>query len=81
MGRCVVIVSHDTRLREIADRVLWLEDGTFRELTTMATDPVCGMPVEATDNPSLTLDTATWWFCSTHCRDEFDAHPDRFLPA
>ncbi len=77
-GRCVVIVSHDTRLREIADRVLWLEDGAFRELAAMATDPVCGMPIEAADNPSLTLDTATWWFCSTHCRDEFDADPNRF---
>lgn len=23
----------------------------------------------------------TWWFCSTHCRDEFAADPDRFLTA
>jgi putative ABC transport system ATP-binding protein len=47
-GRSVVIVSHDDRLREIADRVLWLEDGQFRELAAMATDPVCGMAVEST---------------------------------
>ena len=26
-GRTVMIVSHDDRIREIADRVLWLEDG------------------------------------------------------
>jgi putative ABC transport system ATP-binding protein len=26
---CVVIVSHDTRIQHIADRVLWLEDGRF----------------------------------------------------
>jgi putative ABC transport system ATP-binding protein len=26
-GRTVIIVSHDDRIREIADRVLWLEDG------------------------------------------------------
>ncbi len=26
-GRTVIIVSHDHRIREIADRVLWLEDG------------------------------------------------------
>ncbi len=28
-GRSVVIVSHDQRIRDIADRVLWLEDGRF----------------------------------------------------
>jgi len=31
-GTTVVIVSHDERLREIADRVLWLEDGRFKAL-------------------------------------------------
>jgi putative ABC transport system ATP-binding protein len=76
--RSVVIVSHDARLREIADRVLWLEDGTFRELTGMTADPVCRMPVDAAGNPSTTIDGTTWWFCSTHCRDEFTADPDRF---
>jgi putative ABC transport system ATP-binding protein len=79
--RTVVIVSHDARLREIADRVLWLEDGTFRELTAMATDPVSRMPVEAAGNPSTTLAGTTWWFCSTHCRDEFATDPDRFRTA
>jgi putative ABC transport system ATP-binding protein len=44
--RAVVMVSHDARLEEIADRVLWLEDGSFRELATMATDPVCGMAAD-----------------------------------
>ncbi|HET7488883.1 MAG TPA: ABC transporter ATP-binding protein [Acidimicrobiales bacterium] len=38
-GRSVVIVSHDDRLRDIADRVLWLEDGEFRQLSP-APDPV-----------------------------------------
>lgn len=28
-GRAIVIVTHDHRLREIADRVLWLEDGSL----------------------------------------------------
>lgn len=32
LGRTVVAVSHDLRLREMADRVLWLEDGEFREV-------------------------------------------------
>ena len=30
-GRSVVIVSHDERIRDFADRVLWLEDGAFKE--------------------------------------------------
>ena len=73
-GRSVVIVSHDERLKEIADRVLWLEDGTFRELAAMATDPICGMAVTADHDTSIHLqrDGQTWWFCSTNCRDEYD---------
>lgn len=30
-GRAIVIVTHDHRLCEIADRVLWLEDGRLRD--------------------------------------------------
>jgi putative ABC transport system ATP-binding protein len=51
----VVIVSHDARPTEITNRVLWLEDGAFRELATMATDPVCGMTVAQHDGP-----TSSW---------------------
>ena len=76
--RAVVIVSHDARLEEIADRVLWLEDGAFRERATMATDPVCGMAVAQHDQPHLQLDGTVWWFCSVACREEFGANPNRF---
>ena len=37
--RCVLIVSHDERLREIADRDVWLEDGTIRDSTATNNDP------------------------------------------
>ncbi len=77
-GRSVVIVSHDTRLKEIADRVLWLEDGEFRAMAEMATDPVCGMAVEREGTPHVVHDGQTWFFCSPQCRDEFVAEPDRF---
>ena len=77
--RSVVIVSHDDRLREIADRVLWLADGHFVELAAMATDPVCGMAVTTGDGPHVEQDGHTWWFCSLHCRDEFTADPQRFV--
>jgi putative ABC transport system ATP-binding protein len=80
-GRSVVIVSHDDRLREIADRVLWLEDGQFRELSAMVTDPVCGMPVQTAGGYRHDQDSRTWWFCSQHCRDDFTADPARFVSA
>jgi putative ABC transport system ATP-binding protein len=35
-GSAVVVVSHDPRLHEIADRVLWLEDGRLAEPGTAA---------------------------------------------
>ena len=76
-GRAVVIVSHDTRLREVADRVIWLEDGAFRELASLAVDPVCGMSVERT-GPRLEHRGKTLWFCSDGCRNEFLSDPGRF---
>ena len=45
-GTAVIVVSHDNRIREVADRVLWLEDGRLREVGRLQRDPVCGMAVE-----------------------------------
>src|SRR5579859_796396 len=70
-GKSVVIVSHDQRLREHADRVLWLEDGRFKEMASMAVDPVCGMPVERDEEKSASVDGQTHYFCSRGCRAEF----------
>jgi putative ABC transport system ATP-binding protein len=30
MNKSLVIASHDHRIREVADRVVWLEDGRLR---------------------------------------------------
>jgi putative ABC transport system ATP-binding protein len=79
--RSVVIVSHDDRLKDIADRVLWLEDGRFRTVTEMATDPVCGMAVQSERAPHYGFDGETASFCSPACRDEFAATPERFAVA
>lgn len=80
-GRSIIMVSHDDRLREVADRILWLEDGHFQELAGMATDPVCGMAVD--QNPALHLQAEAneWWFCSDACRADFAANPDRYRDA
>ena len=70
-GRSVIIVSHDERIKDIADRVLWLEDGQFKDLIAMARDPVCGMAVERADSVSVERDGQTYRFCSRGCRAEF----------
>jgi putative ABC transport system ATP-binding protein len=70
-GRSVVIVSHDQRIRDIADRILWLEDGEFKNVVTMATDPVCGMAVEREAAISIERAGETFSFCSRGCREEF----------
>ena len=68
----VVIVSHDSRLREIADRVLWLEDGRFKTLDALVRDPVCGMLIEPGQAAAtLTRDGHTYYFCAAGCRDEY----------
>lgn len=75
--RSIIIVSHDDRLREIADRVLWLDDGRFRQVAALAVDPVCRMPVEPS-GPHASWRGDDWWFCSDACRREFLTHPERF---
>ena len=78
-GRSVIIVSHDQRIKDIADRVLWLEDGQFKELQAMATDPVCGMSVEQDHAVTEAWGGRAWFFCSRGCRDEFLANPSDFV--
>jgi putative ABC transport system ATP-binding protein len=70
-GRSVIIVSHDQRIKDIADRVLWLEDGEFKETVTMATDPVCGMSIERERAVHLEWEGQSYYFCAKGCRDEF----------
>ncbi|MHB0980280.1 MAG: ATP-binding cassette domain-containing protein [Thermoleophilia bacterium] len=77
-GRSVIIVSHDERIKDIADRVLWLEDGMFKSMTERAVDPVCGMSVSQSEAVSTHYEGVTYYFCALGCRDEFLADPRRF---
>jgi putative ABC transport system ATP-binding protein len=73
-GRSVVIVSHDQRIKDIADRVLWLEDGQFKEMVTMVEDPVCKMAIEWEKAAAqLEFKGVMYYFCSQGCRAEFEA--------
>ena len=73
-GHSVLIVSHDERIREFADRVLWLEDGQFKDERVLARDPVCGMEVDPRAAAAhAEIDGIDYWFCAEGCRREFEA--------
>jgi putative ABC transport system ATP-binding protein len=83
-GRSVILVTHDPRVEDIADRILWLEDGALRdrksEPHTWARDPVCGMRVdEWTAEASLEHAGRRYVFCSHRCRERFRTTPERYL--
>jgi putative ABC transport system ATP-binding protein len=79
MGKSVVIVSHDYRVREVADRVLWLEDGTFRAHMRTERDPVCQRIIEAEGAPTAEFEGQTLVFCGEECRRLFGEEPIRYL--
>jgi putative ABC transport system ATP-binding protein len=70
--------GHDHRIREIADRVLWLEDGRFKDMSRLATDPVCGMKVEEDGAPTAVFQGVTYHFCAPGCKWEFEQDPTKF---
>lgn len=79
--RAVVVVSHDQRIREVADRVLWLEDGHITDIGRLVLDPVCQMSVEAEHAAAmLDHDGVTYYFCSRGCMREFQESPEAFVP-
>ena len=82
-GATVVMVSHDERLREVADRVLWLEDGQLRALTALVRDPVCGMLLDPVEAPArIEEEGKTTYFCSRGCRQQFkDERSERRVAA
>ncbi|MGX1199198.1 ATP-binding cassette domain-containing protein [Parvibaculum sp. MBR-TMA-1.3b-4.2] len=83
-GRAVVIVTHDERIEDIADHILWLEDGRLRDRKAepheWARDPVCGMRVDRwVATSSVRYDDKEFVFCSERCREKFLAEPGTYL--
>jgi putative ABC transport system ATP-binding protein len=86
-GRGVLIVTHDPRVEDVADRVLWLEDGALRdrkqEPRAWTRDPVCGMRVDAA-SAAFQAEPAPgqrFAFCSRRCLERFNQEPTRFVTA
>ena len=79
--RAVIAVSHDQRIREVADRVIWMEDGRIKDIGQMARDPVCGMSVEVDRAVAVEYQGRTFHFCSRGCSWEFQSSPEKFTVA
>ena len=44
-------------------------------------DPVCGMEVSRlTAIEELDYQGKSYYFCSRHCREAFEAEPDKYIP-
>ena len=85
-GRSVVAVSHDQRIEDVADRVLWLEDGQLADRppgeAPLARDPVCGMTINVERAAGeRSVEGRLYMFCSELCLERFDSDPGRFVEA
>lgn len=83
-GCSVVMVTHDPRVEELADRILWLEDGALRDRKTeqhvWSTDPVCGMRIdEWTAEVFMEYENRRLVFCSYRCLERFKENPAYYL--
>ena len=83
-GRSVLIVTHDRRVEDVSDRILWLEDGRLRDrkldMHEWVRDPVCNMAVDSwTSEIFLDHGDRRLHFCSKRCRERFEVDPERYL--
>ncbi|MDT8316548.1 MAG: ATP-binding cassette domain-containing protein [bacterium] len=83
-GCAVVIVTHDPRVEDIADRILWLEDGLLRDRKDeehhWVYDPVCGMRIdEWTATLFSEYEETKYAFCSKRCKERFNETPESYL--
>ena len=81
MGKSVVIVSHDHRVREIADHVLWLEDGTVPAGHRDGAGPRLRPDYRGTGGAIYAHSALTYRFCGDQCLALFKETPGRFAEA
>ncbi len=80
LGKTVIIATHDLRLRDLADRVLWLEDGELRVRWSKGfmIDPVCLMLVDEDTDLTFVHEDKKHYFCSSTCRNNFMSDVHRY---
>lgn len=83
--KTIVMVTHDHRITDVADRLLWLADGALRDRENgfdTAADPVCGMELVIERAAGhRELGERSYHFCSEFCLSKFDNDPDRYADA
>jgi ABC-type methionine transport system ATPase subunit len=84
-NQTVLLVTHDHRITDAADRLLGHADGVLHDRQAdfaTATDPVCGMEIiiERAATTHTTNDDQTLWFCSQLCAHKYDHHPSLYQP-
>jgi putative ABC transport system ATP-binding protein len=79
LEKAVVIVSHDHRVREVAHRALWLQDGRFRAAAVTVRDPVCGQLIEVQGAVRTSFNGAVHYFCAEQCLKLFQAGPEKYV--
>lgn len=83
-GYSILLVTHDPRVEEIADRILWLEDGKLHdrksEQHSWTVDPVCGMKVDQWKAIIFSnYNNKRYTFCSKRCKERFDDNPVSYV--
>ena len=83
-GCSVLMVTHDPRVEEMANRILWLEDGALRdrksEKHSWVNDPVCGMRVDEWTAEIFTeYEGKHFVFCSRRCLERFQSDPVQYV--
>lgn len=85
-GCTVIMVTHDNRIEDVADRLLWLEDGKIHdrrsEVHSWVHDPVCGMRVDEWAAKIKTEHLGQHYaFCSQRCLQRFQETPEKYIRA
>ena len=84
-AKTVVVVTHDDRIVDVADRVLWLEDGILgdhvEDTESRVIDPVCGMRIDPSRAAVVRHGRGSVvHLCSEICSERFERDPDAYRP-
>ncbi len=62
----------------LAGNLIRVKPKTFAVQRGLATDPVCGMQVEIDKAPKIEYNGEVYYFCCTHCQQEFESRAAEF---